>query len=135
VRALRLLLAVVTLLVASFLAHAQPVREADSVLGRYKGSYTVLVAEFGFQRVGVTLEITSAAGGTVTGKAIRGSAPNHGTCRGDYKVAGTLKGKSLVLRSIEKSGLARDCDIALDLTWSGKKLVGTVDGNEAKFSK
>ena len=116
---------------------AQPAKgsqELDNVRGRYTGSYSMMTV-FGERPVGVTLEITSIEGGKVGGKATRMQVQGVPACWGDYNLQGTLKGKSLVLRSTQKSGPAGDCDMALQLTVSGTKLTGTVDGYSAKFSK
>ena len=109
----------------------------NAVLGNYSGNYMGTSGR-GDRLQGITLEITSIEGENVKGKAVRMEVPLPGwpaMCNGNYNLQGTLKGNALALHSTGKSGAAGDCSMALQLTVSGRKLVGTVDGYKAELSK
>jgi hypothetical protein len=109
----------------------------NAVLGNYSGSYMGTSAQ-GDRLQGITVDITSIEGESVKGKAVRMEASLPGwpaMCNGPYNLQGTLKGSVLDLHSIGKSGPAEDCSMALQLTVSGRKLLGTVDGYKAELSK
>jgi hypothetical protein len=106
----------------------------ETLVGKYSGHY-VFKGSTGDRNQGLTLEITSAEGDAVKGKAVRMGSGMFVGCNGEYPVEGKLKGNALILRSVTKSGPAGDCSMTLRLTVEGNKLVGTLGQMKAELSK
>ena len=103
------------------------------LLGKYTGSFERLG---GHRTGGLILELLTVESDTVKGKAVRMAYGPYATmCNGNYRVEGKLKGDALELRSIEKAGIAGDCDMTLNLTVEGNKLVGTINNDKAQLSR
>ena len=106
------------------LVFSDPAFAQQSLVGKYTGGVSEVPTPIGNQQFGLTLEILTTSGNTVTGKA---EFFTPGACGGEYPVAGKRKGDTLTLRATKKGGAAGDCGLRLELTVEGDKLVGTMN--------
>lgn len=98
----------------------------DSLVGTYKGSYTVST-RMGDVQIGLQLVIASVENGIVKGTATT-SGTSYDPCRGNYPMEGKYDGNNLVLRATAKGGAAGDCSFGLNVARVGNKLVSKTGG-------
>jgi hypothetical protein len=120
----------------SALLFSCPALAQQTLLGKYSGTFSY-IDHRGEVHTGISLEILSVDGDSVSAKAVRasGSLRGRSACAGEYQLEGKVKGDALELRVTEKGGGAGDCGMTLRLTVDGNKLVGTVNKNKAQLSK
>jgi hypothetical protein len=100
----------------------------DSLVGTYKGSFTVPSHQGkGSRQIGVQLVIASVENGVVKGTATNYGFGQGGSCAGDYPMEGKYDGNKLEMKSTAKSGRAGDCSFNLNVVQKGNKLVGTTN--------
>lgn len=112
-----------------------PVLAQQTLLGKYSGTFSFYGQAGQFVTTGISLEIVSVDGDTVSAKAVRAPARGRSPCAGEYQLEGKVKGDALVLKSIERGGSAGDCGLNVSLTVDGNKLVGTINKRDAQLSK
>ena len=119
-----------SLLVFAASAHAQ-----ESLVGKYNGTFLLQTQSRGILPIAISMEITSAAGGKLQGKASRSSNAKAGMgCMGDYKLEGTYEGNKIDMKS-EPGGPAKDCIMHLQLVAEGNRLKGKMGQSDVDFSK
>jgi hypothetical protein len=84
--------------------------------------------------VGITMEILSVAGDTVSAKAVRAASTFRSPCAGEYRLEGKVKGNALTLRAVSAPS-AGDCTLTMRLKVDGNKLAGTVNKWDIHLSK
>jgi hypothetical protein len=114
----------IRLLVGIALLSASLALAQDSLVGTYTGNY-LLSNRSGDTPVGLQLIIESVENGVVKGTARLSRTSKANYCAGEYPVQGTYRDNTLKLRSSERSGIAADCGLSLNLKQEGNKLTGT----------
>jgi len=120
-----------------FLVFAASSHAQESFVGKYNGTFLLQTQSRGLLPIGISMEITSAAGGKLQGKAVRSSNSKAGMgCVGEYKLEGTYQGNKIEMES-EPGGPAKDCVMRLHLVADaeGNKLKGKMGASEVEFSK
>jgi len=107
----------------------------ENLVGKYNGTFMLQTQSRGVLPVAISMEITSAAGGKLQGKANRSHNNKAGQgCAGEYKLEGTYQSGKIEMKS-EPGGPAKDCLMVLDLVAEGDKLKGTMGKSEVEFSR
>jgi hypothetical protein len=119
-----------SLLVFAAASHAQ-----ENLVGKYNGTFLFQTQSRGLLPIAISMEITSAAGGKLQGKATRSSNAKAGMgCVGEYKLEGTYEGNKIDMKS-EPGGPAKDCIMHLQLVAEGNRLKGKMGQSDVDFSK
>lgn len=114
-------------LIAITMGHGTNSYAQDSLVGTYKGSYTVPTTKgFGSTQRGVKLTIANVENGVVKGTA---TTMYKGACAGTYSMQGNYEGNKLVMEATAKGGRAGGCSFSLNVVQQGNKLVGNTDGD------
>ena len=83
-----------------FLVFAASSHAQESFVGKYNGTFLLQTQSRGLLPIGISMEITSAAGGKLQGKAVRSSNSKAGMgCVGEYKLEGTYQGNKIEMES------------------------------------
>lgn len=94
---------------------------AELVPGLYRGA----TGNRDGQSFGVELKILSVNGESVTG-SLKSYA--RGNCGGDYEMAGTFDGSTLIMKSVEGTHRFAECVFGFKVIVDGNKLLGNRGG-------
>jgi hypothetical protein len=112
---------------AVFVLSAGTAVSQDSLVGKWQGSAEVQRGRGGGGAPLLTIN-------TVENGVVKGTVTSYGRCGGDYPLEGRLEGDKLELKST-KAGRVQDCSIDYNLSFNGKRLVGTSSGVPISFQR
>ena len=122
-------------MIAITMGHGTITYAQDSLVGTYKGNFTV-PSNIGDIQIGVQLIIASVEDGVVKGTLTQYGFGSGGACAGNYPMEGKYDGNKLVMRATAKGGRAGDCGFGFDVVQEGNKFVGkTGSGRPIQLSK